>query len=264
MSKNLESLSALMDSEASEFEMRRALKSCTEHRSDSDTWRRYHLVRTLIKEQKIESTVDISSRVMATIDNESNVQKTTVTSSKWSAFGSMAIAASLTLAVMLGLNSAQFDDADSYAQNGVIDRNQPSSSLVRTSLIGDASSANEEVNTLEVIRLSEGLSGQIDEHLAMLKEPATEWTVTWLPEGFTKVADRVSVDAEAMIFQNASKQLSVVVKPLSEDTPSEGAFSNHGIVAVGRIVEDTFISVVGDISLAEADHIASNVVVPVH
>ena len=261
MSKNLESLSALMDSEATELELRRALKGCSKNPAEADTWRRYHLARTLMSEQKIDSTVDISMNVMSAIDDLSD-QRTRESRSTWTAMSSMAVAASLTLAVMLGLNATQFSDSDSLATNGVLERSQGSSSLVRTSLQGDTQSTADDAPSLEVIRLSEGLSVHIDEHLALLEQPATNWQVTWLPEGFAKVADRITPDAEVMIFQNQTKQISVVVKSMADTLPSEGAYSNQGLVAVGRIAGEKFISVVGDISLTDADHVAANVVIP--
>lgn len=262
MSSNRESLSALMDSEATEFELRRALKHYDENSEDAQVWRRYHLARTLMREQSIDSTVDISSRVMASISEEQSTQVEETKTSSWSAVGSMAVAASLTLAVMIGLNSAQLGDPSTLASNGYLERNQGPSDLMRTSLSSGIEASQESKPALEVIRLSEGLRGQIDEHLALLNNNAIDWSVNWLPKGFSEVSERVVGDSQSKLYKNGDQVLSVVIKPASSVAASEGALSAQGLVAVGRLVDDRFVSVVGDLSLTEADKVAANVVVP--
>jgi hypothetical protein len=264
MSSNRESLSALMDSEATEFELRRALKHYDEKGEDAQVWRRYHLARTLMREQSIDSTVDISSRVMASIAEEQSAQVEETKTASWSAVGSMAIAASLTLAVMVGLNSAQLGEPSSLVSNGYLERNQGSSDLMRTSLASGVEATHDSKPTLEVIRLSEGLRGQIDEHVALLKNSDTDWTVNWLPEGFSEVSVRVVGDRQSKLYKNGNQVLSVVIKPAEAVAASEGALSAQGLVAVGRLVDDRFVSVVGDLSLTDADKVAASVVVSSH
>jgi hypothetical protein len=267
MSSNRESLSALMDSEATEFELRRALKHYDENSEDAQVWRRYHLARTLMREQSIDSTqnidstVDISSRVMASISEEQSTQSEETNSSSWSAVGSMAVAASLTLAVMIGLNSTNLGEPSALASNGYLERNQGSSDLMRTSLASGVEASQDSRPTLEVIRLSEGLRGQIDEHIALLNSAATDWQVNWLPDGFAEVSERVVGDSQSKLFKKGSQVLSVVIKPADSVSASEGALSAQGLVAVGRLVDDRFVSVVGDLSLTDADKVAASVVV---
>ena len=261
MSSNRESLSALMDSEATEFELRRALKHYDESGEDAQVWRRYHLARTLMREQRVDSTVDISSRVMAFIAEEQSEQVVETKPSSWSAVGSMAIAASLTLAVMVGLNSAQLGETSALAVNGYLERNQGSSDLMQTSLASGVQASQESKPALEVIRLSEGLRGQIDEHIALINHTATDWTVNWLPEGFSEISERVVGDSQSKLYKKGDQVLSVVIKPAQVVTASEGALSAQGLVAVGRLVEDRFVSVVGDLSLTDADKVAASVVV---
>jgi hypothetical protein len=261
MSSNRESLSALMDSEATEFELRRALKHYDEKGEDAQVWRRYHLARTLMREQRVDSTVDISSRVMASITEEQSAQVEETKTSSWSAVSSMAVAASLTLAVMVGLNSAQLGEPSVLASSGYLEPNKGSSDLMRTSLTSDVDSAQESKPTLEVIRLSEGLRGQIDEHVALLNGSDTDWTVNWLPEGFSEVSVHVEGDRQSKLYKNGDQVLSVVIKPADAVAASEGALSAQGLVAVGRLVEDRFVSVVGDLSLTDADKVAESVVV---
>lgn len=264
MSSNRESLSALMDSEATELELRRALKHYDENGEDAQVWRRYHLARTLMREQSIDSTVDISSRVMASIAEEQSTPVEETKTSSWSAVGSMAVAASLTLAVMVGLNSAQLSEPNALASSGYLERNQGSSDLMRTSLASDVETLQNSKPTLEVIRLSEGLRGQIDEHLALLKSTAADWQVNWLPDGFVEVSERVVGDSQSKLYKKGDQVLSVVIKPADAVSASEGALSAQGLVAVGRLVDDRFVSVVGDLSLTDADKVAASVVIASH
>lgn len=61
-----ESLSALMDSESDELELRRVLKSLPDDTDAADAWRRYHLARSLMqREQGVDVSVDLSAGIMA-------------------------------------------------------------------------------------------------------------------------------------------------------------------------------------------------------
>lgn len=66
-----ESLSALMDGESDELELRRVLKAVASDSDSADTWRRYHLARSLMqRDQDIDVSVDLSAGVMARIHDE--------------------------------------------------------------------------------------------------------------------------------------------------------------------------------------------------
>ncbi|APE29707.1 anti-sigma factor [Halomonas aestuarii] len=72
MSQNArESLSALMDNEGDELELRRVLKSLDDSPDAADTWRRYHLMRSLMRrEPEIDVATDLSAGIMARIEQE--------------------------------------------------------------------------------------------------------------------------------------------------------------------------------------------------
>ncbi|WP_051228125.1 sigma-E factor negative regulatory protein [Oceanospirillum beijerinckii] len=106
-----QSLSNLMDNEADELELRRALKACDEQEEAVECWHRYHLMRSVMhKELEQETLFDISARVSAAIANEPapELEQPKVTSSwkdriaaisdGWAAKG--AIAASVAAAVV--------------------------------------------------------------------------------------------------------------------------------------------------------------------
>jgi len=72
MSQNArESLSALMDNEGDELELRRVLKSLDESPDSAETWRRYHLMRSLMRhEPGVDVATDLSAGVMARLQDE--------------------------------------------------------------------------------------------------------------------------------------------------------------------------------------------------
>lgn len=72
MSQNTrESLSALMDGESEELELRRVLKALPDDGDAADTWRRYHLARSLMqRDHGVDISVDLSAGIMARLSDE--------------------------------------------------------------------------------------------------------------------------------------------------------------------------------------------------
>ncbi|MFB9146274.1 sigma-E factor negative regulatory protein [Halomonas alkalicola] len=72
MSQNArESLSALMDNEGDELELRRVLKALEASPDAAEAWRRYHLMRSLMRrEPDIDVTTDLSAGIMARLKDE--------------------------------------------------------------------------------------------------------------------------------------------------------------------------------------------------
>ncbi len=66
-----ESLSALLDNEADELELRRILKSCEQDPELLTTWERYNLVQSLLHESAIPVNPDLSKRIAAQLQSES-------------------------------------------------------------------------------------------------------------------------------------------------------------------------------------------------
>lgn len=73
MSQNTrESLSVLMDGESDELELRRVLKALPSDDDAADTWRRYHLARSMMqRERGVDVSMDLSAGIMARLQNES-------------------------------------------------------------------------------------------------------------------------------------------------------------------------------------------------
>ncbi|TDO12643.1 MULTISPECIES: sigma-E factor negative regulatory protein [Halomonas] len=66
-----ESLSALMDNEGDELELRRVLKSLDDAPDVAEIWRRYHLMRSVLRrEPGIDVASDLSAGIMARLQDE--------------------------------------------------------------------------------------------------------------------------------------------------------------------------------------------------
>lgn len=101
-----ESLSAVMDNEADELELRRVLAAD----SDADMrakWARYQLARAAMHRELIEPRLDIASSVSAALADEPLIQVGQAPSPKkpfaWRSLGRVAVAASVTVAVLAGV-----------------------------------------------------------------------------------------------------------------------------------------------------------------
>jgi len=102
-----ESLSAVMDNEADELELRRVLNAF----DDADTratWSRYQVARAAMHKDLLLPRLDISAAVSAAIADEVGPLKTT--RSPWRSLGRLAVAASVTLAVLAGVRLYNQDD----------------------------------------------------------------------------------------------------------------------------------------------------------
>ena len=101
-----ESLSALMDGEASDLDTRRVLKALASEDSHNamqmrDKWRRYHSVSAVMKGD-VASTIDYSEAIAHAIGNEV-VFKTSPLAKILNSSGRFAIAASVALVAVLGV-----------------------------------------------------------------------------------------------------------------------------------------------------------------
>ncbi|WP_286787070.1 MULTISPECIES: RseA family anti-sigma factor [unclassified Pseudomonas] len=105
----LESLSAVMDNEADELEVRRVLAATSEDAELRATWSRYAMARAVIRNEPIMPKLDIASAVSAALANEEAPVVTTPAAvakpkaGRWSAISRVAVAASVTVAVLAGV-----------------------------------------------------------------------------------------------------------------------------------------------------------------
>ncbi|WP_432696492.1 MucB/RseB C-terminal domain-containing protein [Marinobacterium sp. YM272] len=282
MSEWKEGLSALMDDQAGDFEVRRLLERAGESEEVGQTWRRYQLTRSVLKNEPIASRDDISSRISLALESEpayaakdeprSLLSKVSL-SSIGRSVASMAVAASVTAVVILGANNFGIGAGDEPASASVAQNSQPmsgsaqtfasrapiSNDLIRTQFGETGRVVEQNTTEPEVIRLSQGLNRYIDQHEQLLTTRQPQWTSSWLPDGFKVVRHDLMPHGEVMMYSNGESAFSVTVEPKRYQRSSEGVAQSEGLIAVGRNQGSHFVTVVGDIPLMIADRIASNV-----
>jgi sigma-E factor negative regulatory protein RseA len=94
-----ESLSAVMDNEADELELRRVL-AC-EDPAQRAQWARYQVARAAMHRELLEPRLDLAAAVSAAIADE--VSPKSGIKSAWRSLGRVAVAASVTVAVLAGV-----------------------------------------------------------------------------------------------------------------------------------------------------------------
>lgn len=96
-----ETLSAVMDNEADELELRRVLAACGEDAELRSTWSRYQLARSVMHREPTLPKLDIAAAVSAALADEAAPPK--AEKGPWRMVGRLAVAASVTLAVLAGV-----------------------------------------------------------------------------------------------------------------------------------------------------------------
>jgi len=112
-----ESLSALMDNEADELEMRRLLKSAPQDEDLVQTWRRYNLVRSVLQHEEVlpvssaatSRLLDAIAAEEAYVPDSEKTQKSITKPQRWQAIARTAIAASVALAAYVGFQTLLVD-----------------------------------------------------------------------------------------------------------------------------------------------------------
>jgi len=97
-----ESLSAVMDNEADELELRRVL-AASDDQEVRATWSRYQIARAVMHKELIEPRLDISAAVSAAIADEAVPSVPARAGVAWRNLGRLAVAASVTVAVLAGV-----------------------------------------------------------------------------------------------------------------------------------------------------------------
>lgn len=158
-----QSLSALIDNETDELELRRVLNASHDPELRA-SWSRYQIARAAMHNEPMSAKIDLSASIMAAIDNEPELsvtqteqRKTHTHTAKASGFAwltRVAVAASVTLAVLGGV---RFYNQDAMEQEALvaqselrlpaINNSQPSSPVVLASYSaqGEKATMNQDV-----------------------------------------------------------------------------------------------------------------------
>ncbi|WP_286785989.1 MULTISPECIES: sigma-E factor negative regulatory protein [Pseudomonas] len=126
-----ESLSAVMDNEADQLELRRVIAAS----DDADvraTWSRYQVARAVMHKELLVPHLDIASAVSAAIAEEKVPGKV---STAWRSVGRLAVAASVTVAVLAGV---RFYNQDEVGGVQLAQQAQPSQVTVPQQVAGGA------------------------------------------------------------------------------------------------------------------------------
>lgn len=118
-----QSLSALIDNEADELELRRVLNASDEPQLRA-SWTRYQIARAAMHNEPFHAQIDLSAEIMAAIDAEpalvaatSEQAVTTIKARSMPWLGRVAVAASVTLAVLGGV---RFYNQDAIQQEAMM------------------------------------------------------------------------------------------------------------------------------------------------
>lgn len=140
-----EAISALMDGEAQDLEVRRIVASVDDDNVRA-TWSSYHRTRSVMQSETIEfPQLDISSRVSAAIAAEMPLAKAAQSErggGVWRSFGKLAVAASVAVVVVVGTTAYQAaqQSPGSAVEVAAIDANSASLPVVETAAPTVASS----------------------------------------------------------------------------------------------------------------------------
>lgn len=280
MSEHNESLSALMDGEVNELELRRLLKHVEQEPALVKQWQRYQFSAMLLKKEPVAlSGHDLSSRVMSAItkaDREASLQQKQGLSGNlpgmYRSLASMAVAASVTAIVILGpgwlAGDAQTPITSSVATvssstgsaNPIATRN----TLAQPVTFGSRPTAPAYQGSMlvddEMIRAPAGMQRYIDQHLSLTEERPLQWGLSWLPEGYRSIRHQLTQAGEVMVFSNGDKAFSVSVERLGHQTLPEGVTDAGNFIALGLRGDDRFVTVVGDMPIMVAERIATSVI----
>ncbi len=151
MSEKLKgSLSAVIDGEADEFELRRVLDEIDKNEELRSTWERYHLIGSRLRSERIDTRAKLRQQVWDVLDFEGEDAVSPVSprideedgptsrSNPWlGRWTSIAVAATVALAVVVGLNP--FDTpADDIAQIAVLEGPVIEGPVVQLAEVGTA------------------------------------------------------------------------------------------------------------------------------
>jgi sigma-E factor negative regulatory protein RseA len=120
-----ETISALMDGETEELELRRLLRYASDNNGILETWDRYNKMRSALrKEDSVPVSAASTQRIMAALEAEMTHTSPFANPTKKYAskqlhmLGRFAVAASVALAVFLGLQSTLFNQDGAYPGAG--------------------------------------------------------------------------------------------------------------------------------------------------
>jgi len=272
-----EALSALMDNEVGDFELRSLLKQSAGNQELSGQWRRYHVASSLLKNEQLGAG-DISASVMSAIDAEPALNVNSEKPAKKAGISgnsffkplvSMAVAASVTAVVILGGqnfigNPQQGVDAGlAQAPEPAITTFQPSFApsrdLMRAQFGAPRISHQTDSSSDDIIRFNAGLNSYIRQHNVLRQGKLVSSSPGWIPEGYSAVKNAMAPGAELTVFSNGVNSFTLSIERTNGAAVPEGATQMGNMVAIGKKVDQFFVTVVGDVPLMVADRVVNSI-----
>ncbi|WP_193074031.1 sigma-E factor negative regulatory protein [Pseudomonas sp. FME51] len=122
-----ETLSALMDDEAEQLELRRVLHAGEKAPGVRRTWERYQYARSVMHKEPWQTGVDLSAGIAAALaDEPTPAIAPSVNSTRWKLqLGRVAVAASVTLAVLVGVRMVNQETLPDSNTMAAVERTAP-------------------------------------------------------------------------------------------------------------------------------------------
>ena len=141
-----ESLSALLDNEADDLEIRRVLKYCEQDPALLETWERFSLVQALLHEPAVPVSADLAPAISAQIAQEPlavsarSVEPATGKPSSWPQYlAKVAVAASVALVFIVAVQSSLDNRAMPVAQQApAVENALPAAQLEDPTLVAES------------------------------------------------------------------------------------------------------------------------------
>ncbi|WP_304639324.1 sigma-E factor negative regulatory protein [Pseudomonas sp.] len=187
-----ETLSALMDDEAGELEIRRVLQATEQDPALRSTWDRYQVARSVMHKEPWQGKIDLSAGIAAALaDEPAPVAKTPVAqvSALWQNMGKLAVAASVTVAVLVGVKMVNQDAGPGepvMAERPAVEQAAPvaaapSAAPVATPQQGGAVLAGYPANSEAAQAPSEWQEGRIGEYMRSHAEQGAQGSPQLVP-----------------------------------------------------------------------------------
>jgi len=268
--KSLEAVSAMMDGEIEEFELRRVIERSGEDKALSDKWQRYHLAQDVMRGQAVDVAANTSfvSAISAAIDSEPTYNASAIAHSEqeivvkaeptqsqwWKPAASMAVAASVTAVVLLGSGvSFQDDSVPAFDLAGVPTGNAGfpqgkfGDNLATVSV--NSGSANHGFS----------MGPYVQQHIELTSAKMSDWQASWLPNGYHQVGRNVNGQSQVLLYSNGTNDVSISIEPLSAQMVPQSVSTANKLLALAIRSNERFVTVVGPLSVDVASKIAASV-----
>ena len=275
MSEQLkEALSAALDNEADEFELRRVLDEAGRDESLRETFERYQLIQSIMrgdadaqtvaqrtqlqKRVRVAMDVDVGSAVDE-IQNEARTEVAPVERSFWKPRAAAFVAAfGAVFAIYLGVGKLLPGTFDSTASGDVAQRALPSwttpvtsspdvDPLISANAVPELSALDQVLQQrhetwLKVHAAAADTTSRPQDESTIAKVPSA-WNIAWIPDGFVVLKSESlaagSVAASIRRYGNGRQTFSLVIEtgPATSSNLAESHEGNHWVVE--RLVGDS-------------------------